>query len=80
MPWLHLCLLLIVAFNSLAKLPRSPFADKLNVTVLFIYTKNSVFCIDQIFIFVTSVILKMVLSTSLFIDVYWLIIKAFNKI
>lgn len=53
MPWLHLCLLLIVAFSSLAKLPRSPFADKLNVTVLFIYTKNSVFCIDQIFIFVT---------------------------
>lgn len=80
MPWLHLCLLLVVAFSSLAKLPRSPFADKLNVTVLFIYTKNSVFCIDQIFIFVTSVILKMVLSTSLFIDVYWLIIKAFNKI
>lgn len=80
MPWLHLCLLLVVAFSSLAKLPRSPFADKLNVTVLFIYTKNSVFCSDQIFIFVTSVILKMVLSTSLFIDVYWLIIKAFNKI
>lgn len=80
MPWLHLCLLLIVAFSSLAQLPRSPFADKLNVTVLFIYTKNSVFCIDQIFSFVTSVILKMVLSTSLFIDVYWLIIKAFNKI
>lgn len=79
MPWLHLCLLLIVAFSSLAKLPRSPFAEKLNVTVLFIYTKNSVFCIDQIFRFVTSVILKMVLS-SLFIDVYWLIIKAFNKI
>lgn len=79
MPCLHLCLLLIVAFSSLAKLPRSPFAEKLNVTVLFIYTKNSVFCIDQIFSFVTSVILKMVLS-SLFIDVYWLIIKAFNKI
>lgn len=79
MPWLHLCLLLIVAFSSLAKLPRSPFAEKLNVTVLCIYTKNSVFCIDQIFSFVTSVILKMVLS-SLFIDVYWLIIKAFNKI
>lgn len=79
MPWLHLCLLLIVAFSSLAKLPRSPFAEKLNVTVLFIYTKNSVFCIDQIFSFVTSVILKMVLS-SLFIDVYWLIIKAFNII
>lgn len=79
MPWLHLCLLLIVAFSSLAKLPRSPFAEKLNVTVLFTYTKNSVFCIDQIFSFVTSVILKMVLS-SLFIDVYWLIIKAFNKI
>lgn len=79
MPWLHLCLLLIVAFSSLAKLPRSPFAEKLNVTVLFIYTKNSGFCIDQIFSFVTSVILKMVLS-SLFIDVYWLIIKAFNKI
>lgn len=79
MPWLHLCLLLIVAFSSLAKLPRSPFAEKLNVTVLFIYTKNSVFYIDQIFSFVTSVILKMVLS-SLFIDVYWLIIKAFNKI
>lgn len=79
MPWLHLCLLLIVAFSSLAKLPRSLFAEKLNVTVLFIYTKNSGFCIDQIFSFVTSVILKMVLS-SLFIDVYWLIIKAFNKI